>query len=562
MEGWGLIYDLLVALSAALVVGLIFEKLKLSAITGYLLAGALVGAGGFGLLQRPDEVDVIAEIGVALLLFTIGLEFSFRSLIRLGAGVLSGGAIMVLACTAVLTGVGVAFGLEWQAAFIIGAAGSLSSTAIVMRVLRQQNELDSVHGKSCLGVLLVQDIAVVPLVLGVGFVASGSGEIGKELGRALWGVAILVLVLVVFVSQVVPRLLDEKIVAKNRELPIILAVVTCVGATWAAHELKISPALGAFFAGMLLADSKFNEQMRADVLPLRTLFVTIFFVSIGLLADLRWMADNILMVLASTLMVVSVKTVATYLAMRPFVRGIIEALAVAVALSQVGEFSFVLLTIGRDSGVLSSDLFQLVISTIMLTLLVAPVMVSKCLSIGRFLAKRLVPARKLARSEREAHPKTIRGHILIIGYGEAGQATCEALTGLEWPRMVIELDPRLARLAEANGNTAVIGDATSTEFLHEVAHVDQAKVVLVTVSDHLVCRRVVSLVKSQAPQVPLISRSRYHVYSLELDMVGADEVVDEEMLVGKRMGERVQKLFGENSQHKDKFKWDSDTPYA
>ncbi|MBA4293659.1 hypothetical protein C0431_11910 [bacterium] len=562
MSGWGLIYDLLLSLSAALVMGLFFEKLKLSAITGYLLAGALVGAGGLGLLQRPDEVDVIAEIGVALLLFTIGLEFSFRSLIRLGAGVLMGGVTMVLACTAVLTGVGVSFGLDWRAAVIIGAAGSLSSTAIVMRVLRQQNELDSVHGKSSLGVLLVQDIAMVPLVLAVSFLATGSGELGKELGRALWGVAILVLVLVVFVSQVVPRLLDEKIVARNRELPIILAVVTCVGATWAAHELKISPALGAFFAGMLLADSKFSEQMRADVLPLRTLFVTIFFVSVGLLVDLSWMAANLPLVIGSTVVVISVKTVATYLAMRPFVRGIIEVLAVAIALSQVGEFSFVLLTIGRDSGVLDSDLFQLVISTIMLTLLVAPVMVSRSLLIARFLAKRLVPARKLARSEREAHPKSIRGHILIIGYGEAGQATCEALTGLDCPTMVIELDPRLVQLAESNGNMAVIGDATSTDFLHEVAHVDQAKVVLVTVSDHLICRRVVSLVKSLAPKVPLITRSRYHVYSLELDMVGADEVVDEEMLVGKQMGDRVRSLLGEEGKKQKKFKWDSDVPYA
>lgn len=565
MHGWGLIYDLLLALMAALLLGLIFERFKLSAIIGYLLAGALVGQGGFSLIQRPDEVGVIAEIGVALLLFTIGLEFSWRSLRRLGAGVLIGGAVMVMACTLFLTAVGVAVQLSWQAAVIIGAAGSLSSTAIVMRVFRQRNELDSIHGRASLGVLLVQDLAVVPLVLGVSFIASGSGEIGKALGQALWAAAILVIVLVVFVSQIVPRLLHEKIVARNRELPIILAVVSCVGATWAAHELGLSPALGAFLAGMLLADSKFNEQMRADVLPLRTLFVTIFFVSVGLLVDLRWMVMHLPLVLGSTILVMTVKTVATYFAMRPFVRGIVEVGAVALALSQVGEFSFVLLSIGRDSGIIGSDLFQLVISTIMLTLLVAPVMVANSPLISRKIAKRLVPARKLVMSEREAHPKAMREHLVIVGYGEAGQATCEALGDFPAARLVLELDPKLARLAEANGNSAVIGDATSTEFLLEVGHIDQAKAVLVTVSDHTICRRVVALCKSVAPEVLVMTRSRYHVFALELDMVGADTVVDEEMLVGKEMGEQIARRFmemGEKGEGKKKFKWDSDVPYA
>jgi monovalent cation:H+ antiporter-2, CPA2 family len=561
MHGWGLIYDLLLSLAAALVLGLIFERLKLNAIIGYLLAGAIVGQGGLRLIQKPNEVSVIAEIGVALLLFTIGLEFSWRSLRKMGLKVYVGGGIMVLASTLFLTGVGVAAGLSWQAAVIIGAAGSLSSTAIVMRVLRERNELDSVHGKATLGVLLVQDIAVVPLVLGVNFIANGSGEIGSAVGQALWATALLVLILVVFVSQIVPRLLHEKVVARNREIPIILAVLTCVGATWAAHELGVSPALGAFFAGMMLGDSKFSEQIRADVMPLRTLFVTIFFVSVGLLADLGWIATHLPLVLASTLTVMAVKTVATYFAMRPFVRGIIGALAVAVALSQIGEFSFVLLSTGSEAGLIAPDIFQLVISTIMLSLLVSPVLVSQSLTIAEFLAKRIIPARRLVAIEREAHPKSIRGHVVTIGYGEAGQATCEALREIGCPRMVIDLDPKLVRIAEKNGNHAVIGDATSAEFLHDVAHVSDARAILVTVSDHTICRRIVAVCKAIAPEARLITRSRYHIYAEELDMVGADEVVDEEVLVGEQMGRQVAQLF-ENSGKRKEIDWDSDVPYA
>ncbi|QYK53335.1 MAG: cation:proton antiporter [Fimbriimonadaceae bacterium] len=561
--GWGMILDLLIALSAALLLGLIFERLKISSIIGYLLAGAAVGQGGFGLVQENEQVKVIAEIGVALLLFTIGLEFSWRSLKRLGSGILFGGAAMVLACVIVFTGVGAAFGLSLQAAFVLGAAGSLSSTAVVMRVLRNRNDLDSVHGKTALGVLLIQDIAVVPLVLAVTFVASGSNRIAQEVTQAIMGAIFLVVVLIIFVSQVVPRLLHEKVVAQNRELPIILAVVTCVGATWAAHELKLSPALGAFFAGMLLADSKFSDQMRSDMLPLRTLFVTIFFVSVGLLADLTWMAMHLHWVLGATIVVLLVKAVATYFALRPFVRGIIEVMATAITLSQIGEFSFVLLSIGEQGGLLTKDVFQLVISTTLVTLVVTPFTVAHALPFARSIAKRIFPARKLARSEREARPNVMSGHLVIIGYGEAGQAACSVIASVDWPKLVIDLDPKLVRLAESCGHRAIIGDASSIELL-EIAGVPTAKAVIVTISDHTACRMAVSMCKQLAPQVPVISRSRYHIYAEELDMVGADQVVDEEMLVGRRVGKKAVDLLHleERATPTEQLKWDSDQPYA
>lgn len=561
--GWGMILDLLIALSAALVLGLIFERLKISSIIGYLIAGAAVGQGGFGLVRETEQVKVIAEIGVALLLFTIGLEFSWRSIKRMGTGILFGGAAMVLACVIVFTGVGVAFGLTLQAAFVLGAAGSLSSTAVVMRVLRNRNDLDSIHGKTALGVLLIQDIAVVPLVLAVTFVASGSNSIAKEVTQALMGAIFLVIVLIVFVSQIVPRLLHEKVVAQNRELPIILAVVTCVGATWAAHELKLSPALGAFFAGMLLADSKFSDQMRSDMLPLRTLFVTIFFVSVGLLADIGWMAMHLHWVLGATIVVLLVKAVATYFALRPFVRGIIEVMATAITLSQVGEFSFVLMSIGEQGGLLTRDVFQLVISTTLVTLVVTPFTVAHALPFARSLAKRIFPARKLARSEREARPNVMSGHLVIIGYGEAGQAACSVIASVDWPKLVIDLDPKLVRLAESCGHRAIIGDASSMELL-EIAGVQTAKAVVVTISDHTACRMAVSMCKQLAPQVPVISRSRYHKYAEELDMVGADQVVDEEMLVGRRVGKKAIDLLHleERATPSEQLKWDSDQPYA
>ncbi len=564
-EGWALVLDLLIALSGALLLGLFFERIRLNAIIGYLLAGAIVGPGGFALVSKNDQVLVIAEIGVALLLFTIGLEFSWKSVKKLGAPVLLGGVAMILAIIGVAIPVAVGFGLAWQTGFVIGAACALSSTAIVIRVLRAKNDLDSRHGKTTLGVLLVQDIAVVPLVLAVTFMGSGSKNVLADISWALASAVLLVLGLIVFVSQVVPRLLHEKIVAKNRELPIILAIVTCVGATWAAHELKISPALGAFFAGMLLAESKFSHQMRADVLPLRTLFVTLFFVSVGLLADVTWMAQNIILVLGMTLAVIAIKVVVTYLALRFFIKGIIEVLAAAIALGQIGEFSFVIMSIGKDAALLPENIFQLLISTTLLTLFVAPFTTGNALRISRQMAKRIFPARKLARNEREIKQTTLRDHLLIIGYGEAGQATCLALRSLPNPRIVVDLDPRLIRLAEEHGHRGCIGDATSHEILESV-NIHDAEAVLVTISDHHLARLVVAQCKSVAPDTPLVVRARYHIYADELGTVGANDVVDEEMLVGERMGEIVASLqaihTSNGAQESDAaIDWQKTTPY-
>lgn len=561
--GWELVFDLLVALGAALVLGIVFERLRMNAIVGYLLAGVVAGPGALGLVQQTDQVKVIAEIGVALLLFTIGLEFSWGSLRRLGSGVLLGGVTMILACLLVFMGAALAFGVDWRGAFVLGAAVAMSSTAMMIRVLREQADLDTAHGKTVLGISLVQDLAVVPLFLFVSFAADTSGNLPVELSLVTGAAVALVLGLTFLVNYVVPRLLPEKIVAKNRELPIILAIVICVGSSWAARQMGLSPALGAFLAGMLLADSKFSHQMRADVFPLRTLFLTVFFVSVGLLADLRWITSNMGLVLGLAVAVIGVKTAIGYLALRPFIRGIVPSLASSVSLSHIGEFSFVLLILGSETGLLSPVVFQAAVSVTLVTLFVTPSMVSRALPISNRLARSLFPRRKLAKSERELKASRLRGHLVVIGYGEAGQSTCEALLGEDCQIVVVDLDPRLVALAETHGYRAFIGDASNHEILDHVRLVD-ARAVLVTVSDHNVARMVVGQCKSVAPRVPLLVRSRYHIYSKELDMVGADTVVDEELLVGRRMAEKLIAMKGEGGrvQRQGEFVLDGEKPYA
>lgn len=539
---WHFVLNILIALAGALLFGLIAERLRINSIIGYILAGAIVGQGGLGLIAQSQEVNVISELGVALLLFTIGLEFSFKRLLQLGRTALLGGTIAIISTLLIFSGILWLLGVELRPAVILGTAAALSSTAIVLRVLRYRNTLDSQHGKAALGVLLMQDVALVPLVLLVTFLSNPQGDLLEQLRLAFMNGILLLAALLVFTSYILPRFLNEKIVARNREIPIILAAVTGIGATYAAHTLGISPALGAFLAGMMLAENKFAEQMRADVTPMRTLFITIFFVSVGLLADLTWMATHLHWVIAASLVTMALKTIISYFSLRPFMHSIIEPLAAAVAISQLGEFSFMLLSIGQGSSLIPNDIFQLVISTSIVTLVVAPFAAGRAGGIARRIATYVVPNRKLAKITRSDKAKQLAGHIVLIGYGEAGQAAYTQIADLDIKVLVLDIDPKLTRLAESAGALTLIGDATNQAIL-EAAHIEDASGIIVAVSDPHIARRIIGLCTSLAVQVPIFARSRYHIFAEEFNVLGSNEVVDEELLVGEILGNMVRAEF-------------------
>ena len=533
---WLFILDFVIVLGGAVVLGILCERLGVSSIIGYLVAGVIVGPVVVGLFSQGEAIYTIAEIGVSLLLFTIGLEFSWKQLVRFGGKAVIAGAIAVGCVTLVSVLVGAAAGWDWKVGFVIGAAASLSSTAIVLRVLRDKNDLDSVHGRFAVAMLLTQDVMIVPLVLVVSFVSSQSDDLALSLGVAVVNTVALVVGMILFVTLVVPRLLNEKVIARNREIPILIAFAVAVGATWAAHALGLSPALGAFLAGLMLAEGRFADQMRADVLPLRTLFMTVFFVSVGLLADVAWIADNALLVLGATGALIVGKVLVVYFATRPFQASIVECMATALALFQVGEFSFLLLAIGRQGGILGEPLFKLATSVVLLTLFLTPFLTGNSRRAALRVVKTFVPKRKLAKAERSAQSaETTHGHVILVGYGAAGTATALLLRDAQVPVTVLEINPALVREAEGCGMEAIVGDGTQGTIL-ERAHIDGAKALIVAVPDTQVARAIVSQAKHIAPDVRVFARSRYHVFAEQLHVVGADSVVDEEQSVGEQLG--------------------------
>lgn len=523
--------------------GIVCERLRIGSVAGYLLAGVLIGPGALGLVATNQAIEAISEVGVALLLFTIGLEFSWKQLVRFGGRAVIAGSLAIVTIIICGTGVWVGLGQDWNTAFVLGAAASLGSTAIVLRILRDKNDLDSLHGRFAMAMLLTQDVAVIPLLLIVSFISAAKGTVVATMGATVVNTVIFVVAMALVVSLVLPRLLDERAVARNREIPILIAISVGVGSIWAAYTMGVSPAIGAFFAGLLLAEAKFADQMRADVFPLRTLFLTVFFVSVGLFAELGWMADNALILALGTLSLLLGKTVVTYLSIRKFQLSIIECLATSIAVCQIGEFSFLVLAVGREGGIVSDDLFQFATSVTLLTLLITPILTGNAHAIAVRIAKTFVPKRKLAQAERAAHEEVEHGHIVVIGYGAAGGAASETLVDHGWSVTVLDIDPQYVALAESKGVKAILGDGTQMAIL-ERASIAAAKAVIVAVPDTNVARSIISQCKRLAPDVLLFARSRYHVFADVLEVVGADVVVDEEYTVGEQLGNLVVSRIG------------------
>jgi len=549
MDLWTALLDVLILLLAALLLGALCERFKQSAILGYLLAGTLLGPNALDLMPNHKAVATIAELGVALLLFTIGLEFSWRRLRALGPIALGGGSVQIVLTGGLTAGVCLALGLGERASLAVGAMVALSSTACVLRLLVSRAEIDSAHGRNALGILLLQDIAVAPLVLIVtalgGEGPASAVEIGWDLGRAVGVTALLVAALFVLLNYVVPLLLGAREAAKNRDLPILLAMVTAVGAAWASHKLGLSPALGAFIAGLLLAESPFATQIRADVGPLRTLFVTLFFSAIGMLSNPAWVLEHWALVATAVTTIVFGKAIVISGVARMFRSSLGHALATGVCLAQVGEFSFVLAEVARHGRLISGDLFELIVAATVVTLFLTPYLTMLAPHLAK-AASRLSTGepRELLAAEDASRAFGARpeGHIVIVGFGPAGQRVAESLMRRYKSRLVvIELNTKSADVARTYGVQTYIGDATRAEVLEHL-HVGEAAAVVVTAPDPAGARHVIEQVRSLSPQTPVFARARYHVYRWELILAGAEVVVDEEEEVGLRIASAVRKM--------------------
>ncbi len=398
--------------------------------------------------------------------------------------------------------------------------------------------------------LLVQDVAVVPLVLLVSTMNEGGSpeQIALTAAKAIGTVLLLIGVFYAVLNYIVPLLHRSTTARGYREFPSLLAIAVGLGSAIAAHELGLSPALGAFVAGMLMAESPYAVQIRADISSLRTLLITLFFSSIGMFADPLWAAARWLPIALLVLAIVLGKTLVVWVVMRLLGQTHRNALATGLCLAQVGEFSFVLAEIARrrtlddgtTTGFLDPDLFGLVISSTIVTLFLTPYLVGLAPRIANRVIEWLERRRVVRPSPHEepAAAEPWRDHIVIVGYGPSGQAVGEALAARPDRVVVVDLNPRLVRAAQRLGFRAQLGDARAGEVLEHL-NLREANAVVVTVPDPEASRSIIHNVRALAPRVCIVARSRYHIYRFELELAGAQVVVDEERVMGARLTEAL-----------------------
>ncbi len=559
---WDALRDILLLLLVALLLGTLAEWLGQSAIVGYLIAGTVVGPNVLGWISKQQEIYHIAELGVALLLFVIGLEFSPRRLLELGKTSLGTGILQIIITAAATWAIATTCGINGPEALVIGMMIAMSSTACVLRLLKDRAELDGLHGQAALGILLVQDVAVVPMMLAVSAMA-GSQSIRGVASKVSLSVLLAVVLIGVFYflfKVVVPRLFTQRAWLRNRDLPILLAMILALGSAWAAHQLNLSPALGAFAGGVLLAVSPFATQIRADVRPLSTVLVTLFFASIGMFGDPSWLLQNLLLVAGIVLAIVVGKPLIIVVLARLFGQPWRYAVATGLCLAQIGEFSFVLAMIAQTQvngvALMSAETFRALVSASLISLLLTPYLVAVGPHVGAWFATSI--ARFGARRDRDDdgklpdHDESVPSPsdtIVIIGFGPAGQRVAEGLLDPHQGHIVVvDLNPENITMAKRYGLIGILGDATQTEVL-EHAGVQLARIVVVVLPDHNTTRHVIYHIRDLSEHAYIIVRCRYHMRHWELLAAGAHEVADEEDQVGQLLAEQARKAMSSDPKH-------------
>jgi len=538
MSSWDMLLQIIILLLACLLAGGVMAWLKQSPIVGYLLAGMVMGGpGSFAMVRAENQIEAIAELGVALLLFSLGLEFSWKRLMGLGKATLLCGVAQVVVTLCIAAAGCFQLGMSLSTSIAIGAMLSLSSTAAVLGVLVDRGEMDSVSGRNSLAVLLVQDMAVVPLAILIPLLAEGgsAAAVASRVGGILLAAFVIVGGLYFLMNYVAVKALQSPSFGKNRELTVLLSVIVGLGATWAAHAAKLSPALGAFVAGMFLGNSKFAVQIRADVSSLRIVLLTLFFGSVGMIADPFWMFENILTVLTLSAVIIAGKAAIIWGLFRLFGHSSGAALSTGLCLCQVGEFAFVLGGEALSGGLLTDEQYSAIVSASIVTLLVTPWLIS----FAPRAAERLNRRRKSGPSDTtptaDSHPPC---EILVIGFGPAGRGAVRGLQQVRDRVLVVDLSKDGIASAESSGFRGVIGDASNAEVLEHL-HLEHVRLVVITLPSRQDALAILNLIRTIAPQASRIVRSRHQLHTDEFIIAGADIVVGDEAEVSNAMAETV-----------------------
>lgn len=538
-----LLQDVLLLLLASVPIAFLFHRLRLPTIVGFMITGVLIGPYGLGLISNVAAIEVLAEIGVVLLLFTIGLEFSLRRILEMKRLVLLGGGLQVILTTMLVTGIAYLLGRPPNQAVFFGFLFALSSTAIVLKTYVERAEVDAPHGRTAVGILLFQDLSIVPMMLLVPILGGSEGTSPTRIAITL-GIAVGAILVIIFTARtIVPYLLYHIVRLRSSEVFIISVVLLSLGTSWLTSQFGLSLALGAFIAGMVLSESEYSHQIVADVLPFRDVFNSLFFISIGMLLSLSALAVDYLTVLTWVVGLTLGKALLAFAAVRLLGHSTRISTMTAIGLAQIGEFSFILAKAGLGEGLLSGPDYQRFLAASILSMIAAPFLIRAAPRIGYAVQTLMSSAKGSPTTEDGASDSELRGHVLIIGYGLNGRNLAKVLRRTGVPYRVIELNGEAVRKAAREGEQITYGDATRREVLHQNG-IEHARILVLAISDPIASRHTVSLARRVNPNLHIIVRTRYMSEMSDLRRLGANQVIPEEFETSIEIFSRVLREYG------------------
>lgn len=518
---------------------IIFRKFSFPSIVGFLAAGLLAGPHALALIRNTHQVEQMAEIGVVLLLFTIGIEFSLKELMRIKRLVLLGGGLQMGTTILATTIIGTGFGLSLQQSVFFGFLVALSSTAILMKLLMDAGEIDAPHGKMAMGILIFQDLCVVPLMLFVPFLARGGSSLNGILIVTAKAAAV-VLIAHYTARFLVPWIFGQVVRTRSRELFLLTILFIGFGTAWITSQAGLSLALGAFIAGLAISESEYSHQALGDIIPFRDAFISLFFISIGMLLDPATVLKHPFLIASLVITILLVKTVITTGAAMSLGVPMRIALITGLSLAQIGEFSFVLCQSGLKAGIFTPELYQIFLAASVATMGLTPL----CLKIAAPVADRVVSVlpRTLTRGRgvlaRREQGMTVSDHVIIVGFGLNGRNLARVLNHFQIEHVIVETNPFTVRTERKKGTPIIFGDGSGSEILAH-ANIERARIIVIAISDAASSRRIAAQARRMNPGIHVIVRTRYMLEMEPLYRLGANEVIPEEFETSIEIMSRV-----------------------
>lgn len=521
--------DLLILFALSIAVLLLGHRLNIPPVVGFIITGVIAGPHGLGFIQDMHDVDTLAQVGILLLLFGIGMEFSIKKLAEIKKFFLVGGALQVGLTTLVGYLVGILLGRSWQESLFLGFILSMSSTAIVLRLFEQKGQISSPQGRAAISILIFQDMIAIPMLLLTPMLGASALVGGESPSPWLLVKGLIVLVLVFLSAQrLIPNLLHQVAKTRCRELFLLSVLTLCFGVAWLTASLGLSLTIGAFLAGLIISESDYSNEAVGDIFPFQALFISFFFVSVGMLLDVSFVINQPLTIIVLAAAIIVMKTFCAGIATLFLGMPIRTAVLVGVALSQVGEFSFVLAKTGISYQLGTDYEYQLFLAVSILTLSVSPVLINFSPQIANLFYRLPLPNRiKTGITPLQQAELLLENHVIIIGFGVSGKNLARSSKVAGIPYVVLEMNPDTVREQKRLGEPIQFGDATHPSVLEHVK-IGKAKAVAVLANDPIAAKHIVKNARDANPGIYIIVRTRYVQEMGMMTKLGADEAIPDE----------------------------------